>query len=857
MAIEVNPGTFYLGREYDPDSKQVLVDKPVMYKSSHLTTHAVCVGMTGSGKTGLCIDLLEEAALNGLPAVIIDPKGDMGNLLLTFPALRPEDFEPWVNADDAQRAGMTQTQFAAKTAGDWAKGLAEWDQDSARIQKLRDAAEFAIFTPGSKAGLPVNVLRSFQAPELSWETEEESLRELISATVSALLGLIGVEADPIRSREHILLSNIIEHAWRQGEAVDMARLIGYIQQPPMKKLGVFDVDTFFPQKDRFGLAMQLNAVVAAPSFQTWMQGIPLDIAQIIRTPQGKPRIAIFSIAHLSDEERMFFVSLLLEQVIAWMRQLPGTTSLRTILYFDEVFGFFPPDRTPPSKAPLLTLMKTARAFGVGIVLATQNPIDLDYKGLTNAGTWFVGKLQTTYDKQRLLDGMEGVTSQSGTLLDRRYLDDMISSLPKRTFVLHNVNNPKPILMTTRWAMSYLCGPLTRSQVQMLMAPLQARSSAEAAGSGTTATQKAGATAGAPQPPPGYSRVQPQVNSRVSQYYLPVEINANTAMQSLAGKTGGLQILGAWMAYEPYLVAIATAVYTDSTRSQMQEQRTACLLPLQEAGSIINWNKGIIEGLTPESLREGPVGEAIYGAIPAGLADSPAYTQLRTAFTSYINRERFFPIWLNETLKMKSVPGEDRQAFLQRCEAEAAVRMEEEIGRVSATQSAKINRLEQKLQMKIDALEKLKVKLEGRRAEEGLGGLSTLVSIGGKLLSGSKGSIGRAISTGASAATSASRRRRMTSETKTDLENREDEIAALQEDLAQARAEADTLLQQIREKWQQAAAAISDGALRAAKSDIRLEALGLVWVPFWLIPLGDARGVNRYERINAFDNDWDG
>lgn len=857
MALEVSPGTFYLGREYDAAAKQVLADKPVLYKSAHLTTHAVCVGMTGSGKTGLCIDLLEEATLSGVPSIIIDPKGDMGNLLLTFPQLLPQDFEPWVNADDAQRSGMTQSEFAAKTASDWANGLAEWDQDGARIQRLRDAAEFAIYTPGSKSGLPVNVLRSFQSPKLSWDTEEELLRELISATVSALLGLIGIEADPIRSREHILLSSIIEHAWRQGEDIDMARLIGYIQQPPMKKLGVFDVDTFFPQKDRFGLAMQLNAVVAAPSFQTWMQGTPLDIAQIIRAPQGKPRVAIFSIAHLSDAERMFFVSLLLEQVIAWMRQQSGTTSLRTILYFDEVFGFFPPQKTPPSKIPLLTLMKTARAFGVGVVLATQNPIDLDYKGLTNAGTWFVGKLQTTYDKQRLLDGMEGVTSQSGTLLDRAYLDDTISSLPKRTFVLHNVNNPRPILMTTRWAMSYLCGPLTRSQIQTLMSPLQSATATSSTAQGAAATPAAGALASTPQPPSGYSRVKPQLNSRVSQFYLPVEISAQTAMQNLSERTGGLRIMGAWMAYEPYLVGMATAVYADSTRSQIQEMRTSCLMPMPEAGSVLNWNGSLVEGLGPDSLKDNPLGDAIYGAIPAGMTEATQYTQLKTAFTSFVNRERYYPIWLNGELKLKSMPGEELPAFQQRCEAEAATRMEAEIAKVTAAQTTKITRIEDKIQIKSDALEKLKVELDGRRAEEGLGGLSTLVSIGGKLLSGSKGSVGRAISTGASAATSASRRRRMTSKTKTDLDNREDEIAALQEDLKQAQVANDELLRQVQQKWQQAAAAITDGALRATKADIRLEALGLVWVPFWLIPLGDAQGVSRYERVNAFDNDWDG
>ena len=469
MPIIEKLGSFYLGKEYDLAARQ-LKDVQVNYDSRDLTTHAVCVGMTGSGKTGLCIDLLEEAALDGVPAILIDPKGDITNLLLTFPELRPEDFKPWINTDDAARKGLSVDDFAAKTATDWRNGLASWEEGPDRIKALKAAADFAIYTPGSEAGLPVSILSSFKAPNLDWDTETEILRDRIQGTVSALLGLVGIEADPVRSREHILLSSILENAWRAGQDLDIAKLIMAVQKPPFRQVGVFEVDTFFPEKERFNLAMTLNNIIASPSFSAWMSGEPLDIGAMLHTPAGKPRHSIFYIAHLSDAERMFFVTILLEQVISWMRAQPGTTSLRGLLYMDEVFGYFPPTANPPSKRPMLTLMKQARAFGLGVMLTTQNPVDLDYKGLTNAGTWFIGKLQAERDKARLLEGLQGALSSAGVSADMDDLDKTITSLDSRVFLLHDINLKTPVIFQTRWAMSYLRGPLTRQQIKTLMAP---------------------------------------------------------------------------------------------------------------------------------------------------------------------------------------------------------------------------------------------------------------------------------------------------------------------------------------------------------------------------------------------------
>ncbi|MEP0807512.1 MAG: ATP-binding protein, partial [Chloroflexota bacterium] len=487
-------GSFYLGRVYDLDVQKAK-DELLLYDAKDLTTHAVCVGMTGSGKTGLCISLIEEAAIDGIPAILIDPKGDLANLLLTFPDLRPEDFLPWINLDDARQKGMSPEEYAAKQAETWRNGLAAWGQSGDRIRRLREAVEMRIYTPGSSAGLPVSILNSFAAPAPALLEDNDLLRERISTTAASLLGLAGIDADPVQSREHILLSTIIETAWRQGQNLDLASLIQQVQNPPVTKIGVLDLETFYPSKDRFGLVMALNNLLASPGFSAWMQGTPLDIGQILYTPSGKPRLAIFSIAHLSDAERMFFVSLLMNQVLSWMRGQPGTTSLRALVYMDEIFGYLPPTSNPPSKLPMLTLLKQARAFGVGMVLATQNPVDLDYKALTNIGTWFIGRLQAERDKARLLDGLE--SAAAGARFERAEMDKIISSLGNRVFLMNNVHEDAPELMQTRWALSYLRGPLTRDQIKVLMDPLRGASSAPQAGTSPKASASPAAVPSSP------------------------------------------------------------------------------------------------------------------------------------------------------------------------------------------------------------------------------------------------------------------------------------------------------------------------------------------------------------------------
>lgn len=483
-------GAFYLGRPYDP-TKKAAQPGLILYDSKDLVTHAVCVGMTGSGKTGLCIALLEEAALDGVPAIAIDPKGDLTNMMLTFPELRPEDFRPWINEDDARAKSLSPDEYAAQQAKLWKDGLASWGEDGDRIRRLKEAADFAIYTPGSSAGIPISIVASFAAPGQAVRDDSELLRDRVTTTASSLLGLLGIAADPIQSREHILLANLFTQAWSAGQGLDLTALIEQIQKPPMTRVGALDLESFYPAKERAQLAVKMNNLLASPGFNAWLEGVPLDVGQLLRSESGKPRVAIVSIAHLSEAERMFFVSLLLNQVLDWTRAQSGTTSLRAILYMDEIFGYFPPVAEPPSKRPLLTLLKQARAFGLGIMLTTQNPVDLDYKGLANTGTWFLGRLQTERDKLRVLEGLESASASAHAEFDKGKLDTMLSGLSQRIFLMNNVHEDAPVVFESRWAMSYLRGPLTRDQIKKLMdgkrpAATTARASTGTAGSASDA-----------------------------------------------------------------------------------------------------------------------------------------------------------------------------------------------------------------------------------------------------------------------------------------------------------------------------------------------------------------------------------
>ncbi|HET7217797.1 MAG TPA: hypothetical protein VFJ02_07100 [Vicinamibacterales bacterium] len=638
-------GLFYLGRVYDMNARRVL-DEPVLYESRDLVTHAVCVGMTGSGKTGLCLSLIEEAAIDGVPVIAIDPKGDLGNLLLTFPRLSAAEFRPWVDEDEARRAGVSADAFAEAEAERWKKGLAAWGEDGARIERLRKAADFTIYTPGSRAGQPVSILSSFAAPSAAARSDSEALSERASATATSLLALAGSDAEP-RSREHTLLATLFGNAWSAGRDLDLSSLIQQVQSPPFQKVGIVDLEAFFPAKDRFDVAMRLNGLLAAPGFAQWMEGVPLDPASLLYTPQGTPRVAVFSIAHLGDSERMFFVSLLLNQIVAWMRGQSGTTSLRAVVYMDEILGYFPPVSNPPSKAPLLTLLKQGRAFGIGVVLATQNPVDLDYKGLANTGTWFLGRLQTERDKARLLDGLEGAAAGS---MDRAETDKLLSALDKRVFLLHNVHEKGPIVFQTRWTLSYLRGPLSRDQIRALTpsragdAAARETSAPAVPPSAATRAPRAGrADAVPPVLPPG-----------IEQFFIPSSNASGKAPRSTDAPH-----------YVPVIIGAARIGFGDAKLGVDEVRDVLYAAPIEQGAVSVDWAKAERLDVAASALREAPEPGATFEEVPSPGLQPKNYSVWGKDFSRWLGQAEKLELMRQRDLKLTSNVGENERDFLVR------------------------------------------------------------------------------------------------------------------------------------------------------------------------------------------------
>jgi hypothetical protein len=711
-------GLFYLGRDYDLQAQQPR-QTPVLYDSRDLVTHAMCVGMTGSGKTGLCLDILEEAAIDGVPVIAIDPKGDLGNLLLTFPRLSAGDFRPWVDDEEARRAGQTADAYAEQQAATWKQGLADWGQDGARIERLRSSADFAIYTPGSRAGRSVSVLGSFAAPPPPLRGDSELLAERAGSTATSLLSLAGVEAQP-RSREHTLLATLFSAAWSAGTDLDLASLIAHVQAPPFQKVGILDLDAFFPRKDRFDLALQLNGILAAPGFDQWFQGEPLDPARLLRTDEGKPRVSIFSIAHLGDAERMFFVSLLLNQVVGWMRAQTGTSSLRAILYMDEITGYFPPVANPPSKQPLLTLLKQARAYGVGVVLATQNPVDLDYKGLSNTGTWFIGRLQTDRDKARLLDGLEGAAAGS---LDRAEADRILSVLPKRVFLMHNVHEPGPVVFQTRWTLSYLKGPMSRDEIR--------RVSADTAGPTVTSGGSVGPTfksgvAGDPASSSGVS-ARPVIPPGIEQYFIP----GNTSAR-------------AGMVYAPVALGAARVAFTDAKLGVHASRDVLFATPITDAAIPVEWQQAERLDITAADLtREPASADATFEPVPASAQQPRSYAAWTKAFSQWLSHSQRLELFRHRDTKLTSTAGEDEGAFKGRVQDARRARRDAEVDAVRLKYASRRTALAERLRKAQAATEREQQQASDSRTQTMLsvGAAAIGAMFGRKVLS--TGTLGRA------------------------------------------------------------------------------------------------------------------
>ncbi len=799
-------GVFYLGRPYDMAAKQ---SKPgwLLYDSKDLVTHAVCVGMTGSGKTGLCIGLLEEAAIDGIPAIVIDPKGDLANLMLTFPQLRGEDFAPWINEDDARKKGLSPANFATQQAELWKKGLREWGQSGERIQKLKDAAEFVVYTPGSNAGLPVSILKSFAAPSQKILDDAELLRERVSTTTTSLLGLIGVVADPIKNREHILLSTILDQAWRKGQDLDLASLIQQIQTPPLSKVGVLDLDSFYPSKDRFALAMQLNNLLAAPGFSSWLEGEALDVGQMLHSPAGKPRIAIFSIAHLSDAERMFFVTLLLSQTLGWIRGQSGTTSLRAILYMDEIFGYFPPVANPPSKAPLLTLLKQARAYGLGVVLATQNPVDLDYKGLANTGTWFIGRLQTERDKARVLEGLEGAAASSGKKFDKQQMEQLLAGLGSRVFLLNNVHEDAPEVFQTRWTLSYLPGPLTRTQIKTLMEPVK-RKTLDVKG------KKAGVEPESLEATSHVSRftshaARPMLPPDVPQQFIPIR---------------GAQPSGSTLIYRPMLLGAAQVRVADSKAGIDVTQDVTMLAPISDGAVAVDWDHAVDAGLALADLESSPSDGAQFGAVPSAASKAKSYETWNKDFSSWLFRSQKVDILKSPSTKESSRPGESERDF--------RVRLQQS-GREARDKQS--NSLRQKYAPKIaglqDRIRRAGQMVERQQAESRSSQMQAAISVGASILGAFLGrktisaiNIGRATTAirGAGRAIKESK----------DVGQAEENVSALQQQLVDLEVQFKTETDALAAATDPLNEKLETNSLKPTKANIAVKLVALAWTPHW-------------------------
>ena len=778
-------GAFYLGKRYDADAGKV-TDDLVLYDAKDLTTHAVIIGMTGSGKTGLGIGLIEEAAMDNIPVIAIDPKGDLGNLMLTFPGFKPESFRPWINTRAASDKGQTLDEYAAGQAALWKKGLGDWGQDGKRIRRFRDKTEVSIYTPGSNAGQPVSVLRSFSAPPDAVLDDGDLYRERVQATATGILALLGIDADPISSREHILISHILDHAWQQGQDLDVATLIGEIQAPPIQKIGVMDLDSFFPSKDRFALAMQLNNLLAAPGFGVWMEGEALDSGRLLYTEAGKPRISVMSIAHLDENERMFFVAMLLNDLISWMRAQQGTSSLRAILYMDEIFGYMPPTANPPTKRLLLTLLKQARAYGLGLVLSTQNPVDLDYKGLSNTGTWFIGRLQTERDKARVMDGLEGAAL--GGEFDKQKMEQTLAGLGKRRFLLHNVHEDEPVIFNTRWVMSYLAGPMTRDQIRTLMSDRKTESPETA-----MPAEKAAIDGGdAPILPP-----------EIKQVWLPT--------------------VGDGIRYFPRLVATADMAF-ESARYPVNESRQLMLSCEFEDGPVsIDWENAEPLSMALDDLAQEGEPDATYADCPAVAMKAKNHVAWQRDFKRWVRQAETVKLYRSKRFRLTSESGETEGDFRIRLQTLANEKRDQAVAKLRKRYASKATTLENRLLRAQQAIEREKQQSTKKT-------LDTAVSFGTAILGAVLGRKRLSASTASKMGTairSASGARKEAG----DVARAKQTAAKVQKDMEALNLAMEKEIDALDEAFDAQSEELSEIEVRAKTTNIHIPLVGVIWMPY--------------------------
>ncbi len=798
---------FYLGREYDL-AKREMTDDLLMYDAKDLCTHAMCVGMTGSGKTGLCISLLEEAALDGVPIICVDPKGDLANLLLTFPNLNPDDFQPWLDEGEAKRKGVSVEQLASDTADQWREGLQSWGQDADRIQRLQDAVDISIYTPGSNIGLPMTVLKSFDAPPAEARDDAELLGDKITGAVSGLLTLMGIDADPMTSPEHILLSSILQKQWKEGKNVGIGQLIRLIQKPPIDRIGVVDLDSFMSADARNKLAMRLNNLLASPAFASWMEGDSLSIKSMLQSATGKPRISILSIAHLNDNERMFFVTILLNELLAWVRAQTGTSSLRALFYMDEVAGYFPPVKNPPSKPPMLTLLKQARAFGLGITLATQNPVDLDYKGLSNIGTWFLGRLQTERDKARVLEGLEGAAGQAGQTFDRQEMEQILAGLGSRVFLMNNVHEHQPRVFQTRWAMSYLAGPLARGQISRLMANEKERLESLKAQGNTVAAESddSKATNHDHQPKSTNSNTSSPAESRPA---VPAGITERFSGTNLRSSPNAKLI------YRPTLYCEGALHFIRKTASLDQWQDAKHVINCMPDFPEDDWESSEPASLDIDLLEAAEEGFT-FAALPGELVNKGKYRTYRSQYKEFLYRHCDVTLYKSNLVKGTAPLGDKADAiayFTQKFREER----DEKTAKLRDKYEGKLESLEKKIRTGQDRLEREKSQSRSSMISAGS-------SVLGALLGGFMGGRRTSVSTAARGVGYASQQ-------SSDVTRAERSLQLLDKDKQELHRELTKDLEELQQKYDISQIELEPQQIPPRKSDLKAETPIILWRPW--------------------------
>ncbi len=790
-------GAFYLGREYDLGNK-ALEEELVLYDSKDLVTHGVVLGMTGSGKTGLCIALLEEAAMDSIPAIVIDPKGDIPNIMLTFPELAGEDFRPWINEDDAKKKGKSPDEHAKGQATLWKKGLGQWGQTGDRIRQLKEKVDVRVYTPGSNAGIPVSILSSLEAPSFEILDEPELLGDRVENTVTSLLALMGIEADPIQSQEHILMSQIFLHSWRNEEDLTLPKLIQQIQKPPFESIGVVPLESFMDEKKRFALAMQLNNLLASPGFQSWTQGAPLNVKRMLHDDQGKPQISIFSVAHLDDSERMFFVSMLLNQMLSWMRSQSGTTSLRALLYMDEIYGYLPPVQNPPSKKPLLTMLKQARAFGLGCLLATQNPVDLDYKALSNIGSWFLGRLQTARDKARVLDGLEGAAATQGSSFDRARMEETLAGLGSRVFLLNNVHEDGPVTFHVRWVMSYLRGPLSRRQIKTLMDPIKKAMPAP--------KQEANDTAAAAAPKEEEKTIIYQLSKSIDQAYAP-----------LTQVPGGHHVV-----YRPAVVGMAEVGFDNAKLGVHGTRKLTFIAPLTDS-RIIDYGSATRLTKPLTGLEEDGLPEATRATLPEFAQESKFYTEQKKSLADWIYANFALKLFHAEDLKAYSKIDEGEADFRIRLQQTAREIRDEKLDKLRDKYGTKLASKERQLGTAERALDREEA--QARSAK-----MNSVISIGSTILGALLGRKRIGVGTVSRGATAARGMSRSMKESR-DVGAAEDKVNQLKDAIAELEAELEAEMEEVRQALDPLTIPLEEVRVKPYKKDIQMKRYALVWLPY--------------------------